>query len=63
MQAHKFVGSSDPNARSYFEEIFLAKSPEEAARMGRKMQREHPHMVCYVFHTLVDATQFSSSIF
>ncbi|CAI9274974.1 unnamed protein product [Lactuca saligna] len=44
-QAHKFVGSSDPNARSYIEEIFLAKSPEEAARMGRKMQREHPRMI------------------
>ncbi|XP_024961000.1 riboflavin biosynthesis protein PYRR, chloroplastic-like isoform X2 [Cynara cardunculus var. scolymus] len=44
-QAHKFVGSSNPNARSYVEAIYLAKSPEEAARMGRKIQREHPDMV------------------
>ncbi|MFS8030496.1 putative riboflavin biosynthesis protein RibD [Helianthus anomalus] len=44
-QAHKFVGSSNPDARSYVEAIHSAKSPEEAARMGRKIQREHPDMV------------------
>ncbi|KAJ0427925.1 putative 5-amino-6-(5-phosphoribosylamino)uracil reductase [Helianthus annuus] len=45
MQAHKFVGSSNPDARSYVEAIHSAKSPEEAAIMGRKIQREHPDMV------------------
>ncbi|KAI7736071.1 hypothetical protein M8C21_023688 [Ambrosia artemisiifolia] len=44
-QAHKFVGSSNPNALSYIEAIRSAKSPEEAARMGRKTQREHPDTV------------------
>ncbi|KAM0059268.1 putative riboflavin biosynthesis protein RibD [Helianthus debilis subsp. tardiflorus] len=44
-QAHKFVGSSNPDARSYVEAIHSAKSPEEAAIMGRKIQREHPDMV------------------
>ncbi|XP_022025666.1 riboflavin biosynthesis protein PYRR, chloroplastic isoform X2 [Helianthus annuus] len=44
-QAHKFVGSSNPDARSYVEAIHSAKSPEEAAIMGRKLQREHPDMV------------------
>lgn len=44
-QAHKFVGSSNPNASSYVEAIHMAKSPEEAARMGRNLQRKHPDMV------------------
>ncbi|KAI3694255.1 hypothetical protein L1987_77218 [Smallanthus sonchifolius] len=44
-QAHKFVGSSNPNARSYIEAIHSAKSPEEAAWLGRRTQREHPDMV------------------
>lgn len=48
MKAHKFVGSSNPNARSYVEAIHLTKSPEEAARMGRKIQREHPDMVWFL---------------
>lgn len=49
VQAHKFVGSSNPDARSYVEAICLTKSPEEAARMGRKLQREYPDMVCLLY--------------
>ncbi|XP_021969997.1 riboflavin biosynthesis protein PYRR, chloroplastic isoform X4 [Helianthus annuus] len=44
-QAQKFVGSCNPNARNYIEVIRSAKSPEEAAQMGRRTQREHPDMV------------------
>lgn len=39
LQAHKFYGVQDPVAQEYFEAIKSAKSPEEAARIGRKMQR------------------------
>lgn len=44
-QAHKFVGVNDPVARNCVEDIRSAKSPEEAARMGRTMQRQHPDLV------------------
>ncbi|XP_073117919.1 riboflavin biosynthesis protein PYRR, chloroplastic isoform X4 [Elaeis guineensis] len=44
-QAHKFVGVESPLARDFIEQIKLAKSPEEAARLGRKLQREHPELV------------------
>ncbi|XP_052184304.1 riboflavin biosynthesis protein PYRR, chloroplastic [Diospyros lotus] len=44
-QAHKFFGVNDPLARKCFEDIRSAKSPEEAARMGRKMQKQHPNLV------------------
>nr|XP_029117464.1 riboflavin biosynthesis protein PYRR, chloroplastic isoform X3 [Elaeis guineensis] len=43
-QAHKFVGVESPLARDFIEQIKLAKSPEEAARLGRKLQREHPEL-------------------
>ncbi|XP_031375769.1 riboflavin biosynthesis protein PYRR, chloroplastic-like isoform X2 [Punica granatum] len=44
-QAHKYVGVDNPQAQQYVEEIRSAKSPEEAARMGRLVQRRHPDLV------------------
>lgn len=44
-QAHKFTGVNDPAAQDFVEKIKTAKSPEEAARLGRSMQRQHPHLV------------------
>ncbi|KAF5745881.1 riboflavin biosynthesis protein PYRR chloroplastic-like [Tripterygium wilfordii] len=44
-QAQKFVGVNDPIAQDCIEKIKCAKSPEEAARMGRLMQRQHPDLV------------------
>ncbi|KAL2941457.1 Riboflavin biosynthesis protein PYRR chloroplastic [Bienertia sinuspersici] len=44
-QAHKFYGVQDPAAQECFEAIKSAKSPEEAARIGRKMQRRRPDLV------------------
>lgn len=44
-QAHKFVGVNDPVPRDFVEDIKSAKSPEEAARMGRTIQRQHPDLV------------------
>ncbi|KAL6970726.1 hypothetical protein U1Q18_030418 [Sarracenia purpurea var. burkii] len=44
-QAHKFVGVDNPAARNSVENIRSAKSPEEAARMGRIMQRQNPDLV------------------
>ncbi|KAL6997208.1 hypothetical protein U1Q18_007330 [Sarracenia purpurea var. burkii] len=43
-QAHKFVGVDNPAARNCVENIRSAKSPEEAARMGRIMQRQNPDL-------------------
>ncbi|WCJ21981.1 Riboflavin biosynthesis protein PYRR chloroplastic [Euphorbia peplus] len=44
-QAHKFQGVDDPGAKDCIEKIKSAKSPEEAARMGRSMQRKCPDLV------------------
>lgn len=44
-QAHKFVGVRDPVARKSVEDIKSAKSPEEAARMGRTLLRQRPDLV------------------
>ncbi|KAH9734408.1 Riboflavin biosynthesis protein PYRR [Citrus sinensis] len=44
-QAHKFTGVNDPAAQDFVEKIKTAKSPEEAARLGRSMQRQHPDWV------------------
>ncbi|XP_051120157.1 riboflavin biosynthesis protein PYRR, chloroplastic [Andrographis paniculata] len=44
-QAHKFVGLDDPIAKTYLEAIKNAKSPEEAARIGRRAQRQRPDLV------------------
>ncbi|KAI8556135.1 hypothetical protein RHMOL_Rhmol05G0228400 [Rhododendron molle] len=44
-QAHKFLGVNNAEARNCVEAIRSAKSPEEAARMGRTMQRQHPDLV------------------
>ncbi|KAG5549695.1 hypothetical protein RHGRI_014857 [Rhododendron griersonianum] len=46
-QAHKFWGVNNAEARNCAEAIRSAKSPEEAARMGRTMQRQHPDLVRY----------------
>ncbi|KAF3452470.1 hypothetical protein FNV43_RR02903 [Rhamnella rubrinervis] len=43
--AHKFFGVNDPTARDCIENIKSAKSPEEAARIGRSMQRKRPDLV------------------
>ncbi|XVF30283.1 hypothetical protein REPUB_Repub16aG0043500 [Reevesia pubescens] len=44
-QANKFLGVSNPLAQDCIEKIKLAKSPEEAARIGRLTQRRHPNLV------------------
>ncbi|KAF8659207.1 hypothetical protein HU200_058657 [Digitaria exilis] len=44
-QAHKFVGVDNPQARTIVQDIKLAKSPEEAARIGRTRQKEFPELV------------------
>ncbi|XP_010046934.2 LOW QUALITY PROTEIN: riboflavin biosynthesis protein PYRR, chloroplastic [Eucalyptus grandis] len=44
-QAHKFVGVDNPLAQACVEDIKSAKSPEEAARMGRSVQRRQPDLV------------------
>ncbi|TKY65346.1 Riboflavin biosynthesis protein PYRR [Spatholobus suberectus] len=44
-QAHKFVGVDDPLAQDCVERIKSAKSPEEAARIGRSMQRKKPDLI------------------
>ncbi|CAM0943059.1 unnamed protein product [Alopecurus aequalis] len=43
-QAHKFVGVDNPQARDIAQEIKQARSPEEAARIGRTRQREFPEL-------------------
>ncbi|KAA8533408.1 hypothetical protein F0562_031158 [Nyssa sinensis] len=44
-QAQKYVRVNDPAARKCVEGIKSANSPEEAARMGRTIQRQHPNLV------------------
>lgn len=44
-QAHKFLGVDDHLAKETVECIKSAKSPEEAARTGRMVQRKHPNLV------------------
>ncbi|KAG7970346.1 hypothetical protein I3843_07G079400 [Carya illinoinensis] len=44
-QAQKFSEVDDPLARDLVENIKSAKSPEEAARIGRSMQRQQCHLV------------------
>ncbi|KAB2629992.1 riboflavin biosynthesis protein PYRR [Pyrus ussuriensis x Pyrus communis] len=44
-QAQKFVGVDDPVAQDCVENIKSARSPEEAARIGRSMQRKRPDLV------------------
>ncbi|XP_031481381.1 riboflavin biosynthesis protein PYRR, chloroplastic [Nymphaea colorata] len=44
-QAHKFWGVKDPKAIGFVEQIKSATSPEEAARIGRTMQRQCPDLV------------------
>ncbi|KAJ4721528.1 Riboflavin biosynthesis protein PYRR chloroplastic [Melia azedarach] len=44
-QAHKFMGVNDPAAQDCVEKIKAARSPEEAARVGRSMQRHQPDLV------------------
>ncbi|KAJ6814239.1 riboflavin biosynthesis protein PYRR, chloroplastic isoform X1 [Iris pallida] len=44
-QAQKFQGVNSPLAIDVIQQIKSSKSPEEAARTGRKMQRQHPELV------------------
>ncbi|CAI8613275.1 unnamed protein product [Vicia faba] len=44
-QAHKFVGVDDTAARDCIERIKSSKSPEEAARIGRSMQKQRPDLI------------------
>ncbi|KAG4922522.1 hypothetical protein JHK84_051365 [Glycine max] len=44
-QAHKFIGVDDPLAQDCVEMIKSAKSPEEAARIGRSMQKQKPYLI------------------
>lgn len=44
-QAHKFVGLNGQCTAEIIEQIKFAKSPEEAARIGRNLQRKHPELV------------------
>ncbi|XP_039118669.1 riboflavin biosynthesis protein PYRR, chloroplastic isoform X6 [Dioscorea cayenensis subsp. rotundata] len=44
-KAHKFIPADAPLAGEFVQQIKIAKSPEEAARLGRKLQRQHPEMV------------------
>ncbi|XP_024626911.1 riboflavin biosynthesis protein PYRR, chloroplastic isoform X2 [Medicago truncatula] len=43
-QAHKFVGVDDATAKDCLEKIKSVKSPEEAARIGRSIQRQRPDL-------------------
>jgi diaminohydroxyphosphoribosylaminopyrimidine deaminase/5-amino-6-(5-phosphoribosylamino)uracil reductase len=45
LQAHKFVDVDNPQASDVVQEIKQARSPEEAARIGRTRQREFPELV------------------
>ncbi|KAH0467846.1 hypothetical protein IEQ34_002879 [Dendrobium chrysotoxum] len=44
-QAQKFLGVDNPLAKGLIEQIKCTRSPEEAARIGRKVQREQPELV------------------
>ncbi|KAL5058634.1 hypothetical protein RYX36_030238 [Vicia faba] len=44
-QAHKFVRVDDTAARDCIERIKSSKSPEEAARIGRSMQKQRPDLI------------------
>lgn len=39
------MGMNDPEVGKYIEDIVHARSPEEAARKGRKLQRQQPDLV------------------
>ncbi|KAL4186571.1 hypothetical protein AMTRI_Chr09g34580 [Amborella trichopoda] len=51
-QANKFVGVDDPIARACVGEIKSTGSPEEAARIGRTSERQHPHLMRADWDTL-----------
>ena len=44
-QAQKFAGVSHPDAAALVQAIAAAASPEEAARLGRRAQRQRPELV------------------
>jgi predicted NAD-dependent protein-ADP-ribosyltransferase YbiA (DUF1768 family) len=46
----------NPEARTIVQEIKLAKSPEEAARIGRTRQKEFPELVCLNIMLSLDLT-------
>ncbi|KAK8916434.1 hypothetical protein KSP39_PZI023334 [Platanthera zijinensis] len=44
-QAQKFMGIDKPLAKDFIQQIKRARSPEEAARIGRKVQKERSELV------------------
>jgi len=46
VQAQKFACTDDPLAQDTVVSILAAKSPEEAARLGRKLEKTRPDLVC-----------------
>ena len=44
-QAQKLVLSPDPEARSAVEQICRSEGPEQAAKIGRAMERSRPELV------------------
>lgn len=44
-QAQKFMGIDKPLAKDFIQQIKCARSPEEAAAIGRKVQKEHSELV------------------
>lgn len=48
LQAQKFVAVDNPLAKGLIEEIKRTRSPEEAACIGRKVQRGLPELVGFL---------------
>ncbi|MQL89882.1 hypothetical protein Taro_022466 [Colocasia esculenta] len=42
--AQKFIGVDNLQAFNFVEQIKISRSPEEAARIGRSVQRKYPNM-------------------
>ena len=51
LQAHKFYGVQDQIARDCFETIKSSNSPEKAAIIGRKLQKQRPDLVYFENNT------------
>lgn len=49
------MGLDDPVAKNCLKEIKDAKSPEEAARLGRRTQRQRPDLVSLLDYCYLDA--------
>ena len=53
------MGVDEPVAKDSVEKIKSAKSPEEAARMGRSMQKQRPDLVSFLVLTEIQLGPFS----